>query len=47
MSIGEAIFAIITVVLLYEISYNIKAINNNLISLFSLLEKYIRREEQQ
>ena len=45
MSIGEIIFAIIVVVLLYEVSYNIRAINNNLISLISLLEKYARKEE--
>ena len=45
MSIVEIIFAIIAIVLLYEVSYNIKAINNNLISLISLLEKYTRKEE--
>ena len=45
MSTGEIIFAIIVVVLLYEVSCNIKAINNNLISLISLLEKYARKEE--
>ena len=45
MSIGEIIFAIIAVVLLYEVSYNIKAMNNNLISLISLLKKNARKED--
>ena len=45
MSIVEIIFAIIAIVLLYEVSYNIKAINTNLISLISLLEKYAKKEE--
>ncbi len=45
MSIVEIIFAIIAIILLYEVSYNIKAINANLISLISLLEKCAGKEE--
>lgn len=45
MNIFEIVFAVVVVVLLFEISYNIKAINNNLISLISLLEKYTRKED--
>ena len=45
MNIFEIIFSVVVVVLLYEISYNIKAINNNLISLSSFLEKLARKEE--
>ena len=45
MNIFEIIFAVVVVILLYEISYNIKAINNNLLSLISFLEKSTRKEE--
>ena len=41
----EIIFAVVVVILLFEISYNIKAINNNLISLITFLEKSTRKEE--
>lgn len=45
MNIIEIIFAVVVAILLYEVSYNIKAINNNLISLISFLEKSIKKEE--
>lgn len=45
MNIFEIIFAVVVAILLYEVSYNIKAINNDLISLISFLEKSIKKEE--
>ena len=45
MDVFELIFAVVVVGLLLEISYNIKAINNNLISLISFLRKSTKKEE--
>lgn len=45
MIVFEIIFAVVVAVLLFEISRNIMAINNNLISLIKVLEKLTRKEE--